>query len=75
MMKPCQPVWRAILFISFIVGYGLNPTLSFLGVHYPRWISLIGVFSSALFLLMIFLAIPKTRGQENGKKKPEEPGE
>jgi hypothetical protein len=73
MMKPCQPLWRAILFISFAIGFGLNPALSFSGIHYPRWFPLIGVFSSALFLLMLFLATPKTRRKENGKKKSEEP--
>ena len=73
MMKPCQPLWRAILFISFALGFLMNPVLSFSGVPHPRWFPLVGVFFSALFLLMLFLATPKKDERGNGQKKRQEP--
>ena len=63
-----------MLFIAFALGFLMNPAVSLSGVPHPRWFPLIGVFFSAVFLLMLFLATPKKDGRGNGQKKPEEPG-
>jgi hypothetical protein len=70
MMKPCQPLWRATLWVSFLLGYCMNPIVSILGIDTPHYVPLIGVAFSGVFLLMIFLAVPKAKVSGDGQKKP-----
>lgn len=68
MMKPCSRLWRLCLVASFLLGYAMNPALSMMGLDLPRWLPLLGVLFSAVFLLMMLFAIPKKRMREDGQE-------
>jgi hypothetical protein len=74
-LKPCSPLWRAILLLSFFLGYFLNPIVSIVGVRHPRYVTLIGVGFSGLFFLMILLAIPKESAKKDGHGKEDHKGD
>jgi uncharacterized membrane protein YuzA (DUF378 family) len=74
LLKPCSPLWHAILFLSFLLGYFMNPIVSIFGVSHIRYVTLIGIGFSGLFFLMIFLAIPKESAKKDGHGKEGDKG-
>jgi hypothetical protein len=57
-MRPGSRSWKAALTVFFLLGFFANPLFMIMGFDIPKLYELIFVMFTALFMLMLFRAIP-----------------
>jgi hypothetical protein len=67
-MKSGSRSWKTTLTIFFLLGFFANPLAMILGFDIPKLYELIFVMFAALFMLMLFLAIPAKKDSDNVRK-------